>query len=150
MRFTSKTEYALICLVNMAHHPKFQPVTSKEIVKQERYSLTFTEKILQRLRSANIVLSHQGSQGGYVLSRDPSEINLREIVEAMEGHTFDVFCAPKIRKQIVCTHFPLCSLKPVWEKTKDLLDEYYASISLEMLAGHEVHSPSGSAKTTQG
>lgn len=141
MRFTTKTEYGLVCLIYMANHTDRLPITIKEISQGERYSVPFTEKILQRLRMAKIVESQQGNQGGYALARASSQITLKEIVEALEGHTFDVFCEPKIRKVIVCTHFPACNVKPIWEKTKELLDHYYGSITLEMLAKNELKSP---------
>ena len=137
MRFTTKTEYGLFCLIYLANHSDEHPVTIREIVKDEHYSVAFTEKILQRLRSKKIVDSHHGTQGGYVLARPASKITFKEIVEALEGNTFEVFCEPKTRSVIVCNHFPLCGVKPVWHKTKELLDNYYQSITLEMVAKND-------------
>ncbi len=134
MRFTTKTEYGLICLTYMARNSSSDLVTVREIVKKERFSATYLEKILQKLKAANIVISHQGKQGGYELARKPSEITLKEIIEALEGHTFDLFCQPDMREEIVCTHFSLCGLKPIWEKTKNLLDDFFGSITLETIA----------------
>src|SRR5688572_24857006 len=114
MRFTTKTEYGLICLIYMARNSSADLVTIGEIVKKEGFSPTYIEKILQKLRAKNIVISHQGKQGGYALARKPSEITLKEIIEALEGDTFDIFCEPNIREEIVCTHFSLCGLKPIW------------------------------------
>ncbi len=140
MRFTTKTEYGLVCLIYMARHSelKFDPITIKELAAAERYSPAYTEKILQSLRAAKIVSSQHGNQGGYILSRSPSEINLKEVIEALEGDTFEIFCEPDIRKEITCTHFPLCNIKPVWQKTKELLDNFYSSVTLEMLAKNEL------------
>lgn len=144
MRFTTKTEYGLVCLIYMAKHAelKFDPVTIKQLVQAEQFSLTYTEKIMQMLRTANIVTAQHGNQGGYSLARHPSQINLKEIVEAMEGATFEIFCKPEVREEIICTHFPLCGVKPVWEKTKGTLDRLYESITLEMVAKNEIESAS--------
>ena len=136
MRFTTKTEYGLICLVYMARHSSADLVTIGEIVKKEHFSSTYIEKILQKLRSAKIVVSHQGKQGGYALARKPAEITLKEIIEALEGHTFDQFCDPDVREEIVCTHFSLCGLKPIWKKTKNVLDDFFSSVTLEMIANN--------------
>lgn len=133
MRFTTKTEYGLVCLIHMANKPEGQPITVREIVKGEGFSLTFTEKILQKLRTAGLVEALHGNQGGHILAKKPSEITLRQIVEALEGYTFDVFCEPKTRADIVCNHLHLCGLKPIWKKTKDLLDDFYGSITLETI-----------------
>ena len=140
MRFTTKTEYGLVCLIYLARHAGGDTVTTRQIVRGEKYSLPFTEKILQKLRSAHIVTSQQGSHGGYALAKKPSEITLKEIIEALEGKTFDVFCEPDLRKEIVCTHFPLCDVKPIWHKTKELLDRFFASVTLAQMASGEIRS----------
>ena len=123
------------------HNADTNPMTVKDIVKGEKYSFAYTEKILQTLRASNIVSSLQGNQGGYVLTRHASEITLKEIVDVLEGNSFDVFCEPDNRKEIVCNHFPSCGVRPIWEKTKDLLDHYFSSITLEMMAKNEIKSP---------
>ena len=137
MRFTTKTEYGLICLVQMAHQPAGKVLAIKEMVDQEKYSLPYIEKIFQRLRATKIVQAHHGNQGGYSLARPPAEITLRDVVEALEGGTFDVFCETATRETIVCTHLCLCGMKPVWKKTKQILDDYYGSITLDMIAKHQ-------------
>ena len=152
MRFTTKTEYGVICLAHIAAKAWPESVTVKEIAEHEGFSTTFTEKILQGLRRAGIVISQQGNQGGWMLTRPPSEISMKEIVEALEGSTFEVFCAPKRRKNIVCTHFSLCKLKPIWYKTRKTLDELYQGITLEAIA-EDVMRPShgsGFALTARG
>ncbi|MCM8775360.1 MAG: Rrf2 family transcriptional regulator [Candidatus Omnitrophica bacterium] len=134
MRFTTKTEYGLICLIRMAKAENSRPLTVKEIVRDENFPVAYTEKILQKLRAANIVAAQHGNQGGYVLARPASEIYLKEIVEALEGSTFDVYCKPRLRQDIVCTHFSLCGVKPIWLKTKELLDNFYSTVTLKGLA----------------
>ena len=138
MKYTTKTEYGLVCMLYMAKHPGETRFTIKELAERENYPLAYIEKILQALRQAKLVVAHHGNQGGYALARKPSEITLKEIVEALEGGTFDVFCAPQVREDIVCTHFCLCGVKPVWRKTKQLLDQFYHSVTLEMLMKNEI------------
>lgn len=137
MRYTTKTEYGLVCLVYMARHGTNGSVTIKEITDKEHFSPAYIEKIFQILRAANIVVSHVGKQGGFALTRPPSQITLREIVEALEGQTYDVFCEPDVRENIVCTHFGMCGIRPIWAKTKELLDQFFGSITLEMVAKNE-------------
>jgi Rrf2 family protein len=137
MRFTTKTEYGLVCMIYMAKHADAQWITIKEIAQKEHYPVAYIEKILQALRQANLVVSHHGNQGGYSLAKKPSEITLKQVVDVLEGGTFEVFCEPEVREEIVCTHFCLCGVKPIWRKTKELLDRFYGSITLEMLARNE-------------
>ena len=134
MRYTTKTEYGLVCMITLAKHQSADKVTIKELAKQENYPVPYIEKIIQALRQAKLVTSRSGNHGGYSLAKRPSEISLRDIIEALEGGTFDVFCAPEVRQDIVCNHICMCGAKPVWKKTKDLLDHFYGSITLDMLA----------------
>lgn len=138
MRYTTKTEYGLVCLVQMARRSPSDFVTIKEIAEKEQFSPAYIEKILQTLHGVNIVISHRGVQGGFSLARPSSQITLKEIIEALEGHTFDVFCEPEVREQIVCTHFCMCGVRPVWARTKELLDAFYSTITLDMIAKEEI------------
>ena len=133
MKYTTKTEYGLICLLYMAKHGGIQPITIKELAGAERYSRSYIEKIFQNLRDAKIVLAQHGNQGGYTLARPPEKITLKNVIEALEGQTFDVYCQPESREQIVCTHFCACGVKPVWRKAKKLLDDYFASVTLTQM-----------------
>ena len=134
MRFTTKTEYGLVCLAYMARHLEKEVVTVKEIAEKEHFSQAYIEKIMQGLRSANIITSHQGKEGGYSLARKPSEINLKDVIEALEGQTFEVFCEPQTREHIVCTHYCMCGVSPIWMKTKKLLDDFFGAMTLVNLA----------------
>ena len=138
MRFTTKTEYGLVCMAFIAK--KEGRVTIKEIAAQENYPVAYIEKILQALRQAGLVASQQGNHGGYSLARPASEITLRQVIDALEGATFEIFCQPDTRTDIVCTHFCLCGIKPVWRKTEQLLDDFYDSITLEMMTKNEIET----------
>ncbi|MFZ5802144.1 MAG: RrF2 family transcriptional regulator [Candidatus Omnitrophota bacterium] len=135
MKFTTKTEYGLVCLIHMARKGTGELATVKGIVKSEKFSPAYVEKILQKLKAAHIVKSHQGKEGGYSLARDPGKITLKDVVDALEGGTFDVYCRPKKRRDIVCTHHAgICGIKPIWWKTKELLDGFFDSVTIDTLA----------------
>ena len=140
MRFTTRTEYGLVCMAYMARHAQASLMTIKEIAEKENYPASYIEKILQALRQGGLVISHQGNHGGFALARKPSEITLRQIIDTLEGGTFEAFCEPQVRQAIVCTHFCLCGIKPVWRKTKQILDDFYGSITLEMLTKNEIET----------
>ncbi len=138
MKFTTKTEYGLICLIHMAKlwgEKKVIPV--KDFIKKEGYPKPYIEKIFQSLRDAGVVNAYSGKGGGYALAREPKDINLREILDVLEGGTFEVYCEKPQRDHIVCTHLCLCGVKPVWRKTKELLDGFFEMLTLEVLAKNE-------------
>ena len=115
------------------------PINVKEIAGEENYSYAFIEKVFQKLRKANIVTSEQGNKGGYTLVKNPSHISMKDIIEAMENKTYEVFCDPMVSKKVTCPPNRRCGLKQVWKNTKTLLDGFYESISLDMLAHNNIN-----------
>ena len=139
MRFTARTEYGFVCMAYLAsQYTKGNAVSIKQIAEHGHYPVAFTEKILQGLRQAGLVTARHGNQGGYQLARPPKEMTLKSIIDVLEGATFEVFCKPETREHVICAHFCLCGIKPVWQKTKDLLDKFYESITLDTLAKDEL------------
>ncbi len=137
MKLTTKTEYGLICLKYLLEHSCGKPISVAEIATKERIQKDYIEQIFSKLRKSDIVASVQGLRGGFVLSRDPSQITLKQIVEALEGDIFEVFCSPRIRERIVCEHFSRCSVRPIWDKLEKLIDEFCESITLDLLREDE-------------
>ena len=135
MKFTAKTEYGLISLINLSkRYDKKVAVSLKELTQEEHYPKPFMEKIFRKLKRAGIVVAHPGKKGGFTLGRPPREINLKEILDALEGGTFKMYCEETSRHDVSCTHLCFCGMKPVWKKTKQLLDEFYAKMTLEGLS----------------
>ena len=52
----------------------------------------------------------------------------------LQGSTFDIFCNNDVREDIVCNHICLCGAKPIWHRTKEILDRFYDAITLDILA----------------
>ena len=93
MRITKWGEYGILCTIFLAKMMEEEvSVTAQDIAKTQSIPLQYTHQILQRLRKGEIVESVRGPKGGYKLSRIPSEINLRQVLEASEGTTFEVIC----------------------------------------------------------
>lgn len=63
-------------------------------------TLRFSLKILRKLTAAGIVCSFKGSRGGYKAVLDPKDINLRMVIEAIEGTYYFSRC---LSEDYVCT-----------------------------------------------
>lgn len=85
MRLSRQVQYALCGIFDLAYHGGGLPVRVRTIGERQRIPYRFLEQIFQRLRRADLVRGKRGPGGGYVLSRKPEEISLREVVEAVEG-----------------------------------------------------------------
>ena len=83
MHITHESDYAIRIVKTLAL--KNTRVDAKTIAEITGVTLRFSLKILRKLVMANIAKSYKGTQGGYVLARDPSQITLRNVIEAIEG-----------------------------------------------------------------
>ncbi|HEV7282091.1 MAG TPA: Rrf2 family transcriptional regulator [Pirellulaceae bacterium] len=89
MNFCAKTEYACLALVELARrHASGSPAPVREIAEAQRIPEKFLVQILHQLKSAGLVISARGALGGYLLARDPEEMTLDEVIEAMEGRPY--------------------------------------------------------------
>ncbi|NTU66652.1 MAG: Rrf2 family transcriptional regulator [Candidatus Moranbacteria bacterium] len=84
MKFSTKAEYGLRAMVNLARvYPEKKNI--KEISVEENISMKYLERIVGDLRKSSLVESSKGKNGGYVLSKKPAAISVGEIVEVLEG-----------------------------------------------------------------
>jgi Rrf2 family protein len=85
MKLTLSATYALHALIYLASQKPEGRIASKKIAKKRGMSDRFLLKVLKPLVEADILRSQRGPRGGYALKRDPSEISVLEIVEAVDG-----------------------------------------------------------------
>ncbi len=90
-KLTKKTEYALAALQYIALHPN-KTVSAKQIADSLDISFDFIAKILQDLLKKGIIESKQGYKGGYYLARSADDINLEEVMRAIDGDAAIVSC----------------------------------------------------------
>ena len=87
MRLSTRSRYAIRALLDLARHIDEGPVLVREIAEREDISVRYLEQLLLPLKAAGIVRAIRGANGGFTLSKNPSDINLREIIQIMEGST---------------------------------------------------------------
>ncbi|WP_447985382.1 RrF2 family transcriptional regulator [Nitrospira sp. Nam74] len=85
MRVSLKATYGIMASIDLAIHNGSVPVQSKAIARRQAIPVRFLEQVLHAMKHAGLVDSVRGAQGGYVLTKVPSEISLAEIVEALDG-----------------------------------------------------------------
>ena len=123
MLLTKKSEYALLSLLSISKHK--EPINVDILSKELQISKSFLAKIMQNLAKANLVISHRGVNGGFVLNKPIEELTILEIVVAAEEKNPMVFeCSDAIRscpnnKAKICTIWPL--LNNLQFKVNDLL-----------------------------
>jgi Rrf2 family cysteine metabolism transcriptional repressor len=81
---TSKSRYAVVALAELARSGS-GPVPIGQVAERRGIPVQFLEQLFATLRRAGILTSHRGAKGGYTLSRPASDINVLEVVQALDG-----------------------------------------------------------------
>lgn len=89
MKLSKKSRYGLRALIDLAVNSRTELVSLGSIAQRNDISAQYLEHVFSALRKGHIVKSMKGSQGGYFLEREPEEITVAQIVEALEG-TYDL------------------------------------------------------------
>ena len=92
MMFSTKAEYGIRVLVDLAQREGAQPVPLGDIAEANGLPLAYLEHLVARLRKAGLVESRRGARGGYLLGRPADEITMSEVVEALEGSIAPIEC----------------------------------------------------------
>lgn len=85
MHVTAKADYAVRAVVELASGGQDSPRKVDQIARAQGIPLSFLENILTQLRSAGIVRSQRGPEGGYWLAQPAEELNLAQVIRAVEG-----------------------------------------------------------------
>jgi len=133
MRITTTSRYGVRALFDVAYHGGGQPTQIKDISRRQKISQRYLEQIFNKLLKAGLLKSRRGPRGGYMLSRDPSEITVGEIITAAQGPIVPVRCLAQDAKRKECEVIQGCITRHIWKQTQQLLVDYYNSVSISDL-----------------
>lgn len=136
MKLSARVEYGVRAMGVLALHDRTGPLSLREIARQEGISFQFLEQIFLDLRRSGLVGSVRGPQGGYYLALPPGEINVGDIVRALEGPIAPVNCLAGARgREARCHRSGDCRARHVWEKLRDRINEVLDGVFLDELIG---------------
>lgn len=132
IKLSTKGRYGTRLMLNLAlHYNKGKDaVVLKNISKDEDLSIRYLEQIIIPLKINKLVKSVRGAGGGYTLARDPSEINLCQIIEVLEGSCALVDC---VEDPGSCDRMTECATYEIWKEASELLQHYFESKTLQDL-----------------
>lgn len=96
MKLSTKGRYAVTALTHIVLNGRDAPVSLAEIAEAEDISVAYLEQLFTRLRKANLVDSFRGPGGGYVLARSPEEINVAEVMNAVDERLRATKCVGEV------------------------------------------------------
>jgi Rrf2 family protein len=119
MPFISRgAEYAIRAMLDVAATEGKMQETTKEVAAHQGIPKVFLPKIVQRLVQAGLLRAHRGPAGGIALSRPPGDINMRQIIEAMDGPIALNACLILPGE---CPRESICPIHEIWVKTQQSL-----------------------------
>ena len=138
LRLSKKSDYALISMKHLAMRPDGGTSSSaREISESYDIPLELLAKVLQRLVRARLLVSVQGTRGGYRLARHASAISVADVIQAVDGPFTVTACSETDHS---CDQYSKCNIRdPLW-RIKDRILATLASTSVAELA-NEMPAP---------
>ena len=132
MKLTTKGRYAVMALADMSKFPVNNPVSLRDISLRQSISLLYLEQIFFKLKKNDIVKSVRGTNGGYVLKRDPKNIKLSEIFKALDQKVKTVGCKKDSKKG--CNgKSAKCITHNLWDQLDQHINSFFEKVKLQDL-----------------
>lgn len=111
MQITRQADYAVRAVLHLARMGNTERAATSTVAKEQNIPPSFLAKIISQLSIAGLLHTSRGARGGVTLARDPQEITLLEVVEAIDGPIQLNEC---VGSDGACTFDDNCPIKPVW------------------------------------
>jgi Rrf2 family protein len=128
-KLSKKVEYGLIAVKHMAMLGEDIPCSAKDISEKYQIPYDLLSKILQKLKKEDILISAQGTHGGYRLSLKPDKLTLAQIFNAIEGNTYILDCGQHDDPES-CTIYDTCILSSPLKKIQKQINSYFNTTKL--------------------
>ncbi len=131
MNITREADYAIRVISNLSLAPDGEKISASRLAEEETIPQQFLLKILRKLRKNQLIKSYMGVNGGYVLNKEPKEINFKDVIEAIDGPIYINACLLD-RKE--CNRYPInCIVHKRLKRVQENLVKDLESINFENL-----------------
>jgi Rrf2 family protein len=127
LQISRKMDYALRALTYLAGRTGAHGCTLNDIAAHTAVSSQFLAKIIEQLAQGGLVRSRRGPGGGYVLVRQPSEVSVNDVIEAVEGPVALNACTGG---KVDCALLPVCGMTSLWREAQKRLVEVFSQTTL--------------------
>ena len=132
MKLSSKGRYAVMALADLAKFDPNDPVSLRDISLRQGISLVYLEQLFLKLKKNKIVSSVRGKKGGYILNKNASEINISEVLSAVEEKIKTVGCEKHSKKG--CNgKSAKCITHNLWDELEDYINVFFEKKKLSDL-----------------
>jgi Rrf2 family iron-sulfur cluster assembly transcriptional regulator len=137
MKLSTKGRYAVMAMVDLAHHSGGNPVALAEIAERQEISLSYLEQLFAKLRRQDLVRSVRGPGGGYLLARTAGAISISDIVQAVDEPLRATRCAPGSPHGCTLSK-TRCLTHDLWESLSDQISLHLQSVTLEDVCSRRI------------
>ncbi|KGK90309.1 HTH-type transcriptional regulator CymR [bioreactor metagenome] len=127
MKLSTKGQYGVKAMVDLAINYSEEPISIKSISERQNISEYYLEQLFSSLRKADLIKSIRGAQGGYILSREPKNITVSEIMNVLEGPLKLSECL----QDGECSNIKVCSTRLLWSRIKESIDQVTKTTTLQ-------------------
>ena len=132
MKVSTKGDYGIRALIELAHHfGEARPMQSSEIAARQKIPESYLEQLLTTLRRAGFIRSVRGPQGGHALIREPGDIRVTEVIEALEGSIMPIDC---LDEGSACSKNGGCAQRDMWQDVREAILQVLDSTTIGDLA----------------
>lgn len=105
------------------------PISIKEISDRQGISEPYLEQLFSSLRKSGLVTSIRGAQGGYILSYEPKDISVGDIIRVLEGPIAPADCVLE-EDPVICKKRETCVTREIWAEIRDSINKVIDNINL--------------------
>ena len=134
MKISTKGRYALRLMLDLALSDPGVPVPLRDVAQRQDISDKYLEQIVTPLSRAGLVRSVRGAGGGYLLTRDPAEYTVGEILRPLEGSLAPVSC---VDGSECCCRADQCVTREVWREIQQAVTGVVDHITLADLVARQ-------------
>ena len=131
MKISTKGRYAVRLMLDVAVYGADKNVSMRDVAERQNISMKYLEQIVSQLAKVGYLKSIRGAQGGYRLTKKPSEYTIGDILRTTEGVLSPVACLDDEVNQ--CPRAGQCPTIYFWQGLYDTLNNYVDSVTLEDL-----------------
>ena len=128
IKISTKGRYGTRLMINLALRSDSRTKTLKTIAAEEDIPIRYLEQIVIPLKNYGLVRGLRGASGGFVLTRDPKDIKMSEIVDILEGSWCFVEC---VEDRDYCPKIDKCSSHELWKDITDSITKILENTTLE-------------------
>ena len=137
LRLSKKADYALIAMKHLAQKGE-RSTSAREIAEQYGIPIELMAKVLQRLVRIGLLISTQGTRGGYTLGRTASSISVADVIQAIDGPLTVTACSTE---KNTCEQYTRCSIRdPLWQ-IRERIVAALGTVSLAEMAADSLVPP---------